>query len=260
MEMQDKEFDQLFNSKLDDFEVEPSPMIWENIVAELEGKKERKRSIMPYLSIAASVIVLAAASVLFFNRDVKKDDDKPLKLVRYSKPVKSSVVNADSAPVNRAVEGDNSLKQMAVVLTESKPQFIKPKVTKKVNEEVTVTDVTEVVEKSEPLLAAANVETATAPVLKPVVPTNDIALSTSLLAVNGVEPISENHPVVSANAPDSNKPVIKKRARGLGGFINTIVAAVDKREDKLIEFTDADNDEGTKITAVNLGIFKIKKQ
>ncbi|PJJ83915.1 hypothetical protein CLV57_0910 [Mucilaginibacter auburnensis] len=257
--MQDKEFDQLFNSKLNDFEIEPSPMVWKNIVEELDGKKEPKRSLMPYLSIAASVIILAAASVLFFNRDVKKDDDKPLKLVKETKPVKSSVVNSDSAPVNRAVEDDNSLKQMAVVLTESKPQFIKPKVTKKVNEEVSATDVTEV-EKSEPLLAAANVETATSPVLKPVVPTNDIPLSTSLLAVNGVQPISEKHPVVSANAPDSNKPVIKKRARGLGGLINTIVAAVDKREDKLIEFTDADNDEGTKITAVNLGIFKIKKQ
>jgi hypothetical protein len=46
----------------------------------------------------------------------------------------------------------------------------------------------------------------------------------------------------------------------LGGIINTIVAAVDKRDDKLIEFTDNDDDDGSRVTAVNLGIFKIKKQ
>jgi hypothetical protein len=56
------------------------------------------------------------------------------------------------------------------------------------------------------------------------------------------------------------KAPVKKRASGLGGLINTIVAAVDKREDKLIEFTDANNDEGSRVTALNLGIFKIKKQ
>ena len=56
------------------------------------------------------------------------------------------------------------------------------------------------------------------------------------------------------------KPAAKKRASGLGGIINTIVAVVDKRDDKLIEFTDSENDEGAKVTALNLGIFKIKKQ
>jgi hypothetical protein len=42
MDMQDKEFDRLFSSKLKNFEMEPSPMAWENIAGELHGKKARR--------------------------------------------------------------------------------------------------------------------------------------------------------------------------------------------------------------------------
>ena len=41
MEMRDKEFDQLFTAKLDEFEMEPSPAVWQNIAAELDGKKAK---------------------------------------------------------------------------------------------------------------------------------------------------------------------------------------------------------------------------
>ncbi|NNU34327.1 hypothetical protein HK413_09520 [Mucilaginibacter sp. S1162] len=39
MDMQDKEFDKIFNTKFEDFEVEPSAMVWDNIAGELDGKK-----------------------------------------------------------------------------------------------------------------------------------------------------------------------------------------------------------------------------
>src|ERR1700743_2412059 len=73
MNMQDNEFDDLFRSRLDKLEVEPSAEVWQNIDAELDGKR-RKRSIFPMLSIAASIIVLITAGILFIP---KKENIKP---------------------------------------------------------------------------------------------------------------------------------------------------------------------------------------
>jgi hypothetical protein len=41
--------------------------------------------------------------------------------------------------------------------------------------------------------------------------------------------------------------------------LNVVIAAVDKRKDKVIEFSNTDGDESS-ITGINLGIIKIKKE
>jgi hypothetical protein len=91
MNMQDNEFDDLFRSKLDNFEIEPSAQVWQNIDAELDGK-HRKRSIFPMLSIAASIIVLITAGILFIP---KKENIRP---DHYEK---SSVVAKVKSPVTK---------------------------------------------------------------------------------------------------------------------------------------------------------------
>ena len=52
MDMQDKELDKLFQSSLDDMEIEPSAHVWGEIAGKLDAAK-RKRSLAPYLSFAA---------------------------------------------------------------------------------------------------------------------------------------------------------------------------------------------------------------
>lgn len=42
MNMSDKDFDQLFQSKLANMEMEPSASVWNNITDELDGKKRIK--------------------------------------------------------------------------------------------------------------------------------------------------------------------------------------------------------------------------
>ncbi len=66
MEMQDKEFDNVFSSKLDNFEVEPSKAVWQGINDGL-GNNNRKK-VLPFLGIAASIIVLIAAGIVFFTQ------------------------------------------------------------------------------------------------------------------------------------------------------------------------------------------------
>ena len=67
--MQDNEFDDVFRSKLDGFEAEPTGRVWEGIDEKLDSSR-RRAIFMPILRIAASVILVAGLGVLFLvNRD-----------------------------------------------------------------------------------------------------------------------------------------------------------------------------------------------
>jgi hypothetical protein len=65
--------------------------------------------------------------------------------------------------------------------------------------------------------------------------------------------------VLASNQPAKTKPTAKKHGiRNFGDIVNLVVAKVDKRKDKLIQFSDAD-DDGSVISAVHLGALKIKR-
>src|ERR1700743_2371629 len=97
MNMQDKEFDDLFRSKLDNFEIEPSAQVWQNIDAELDGKK-RKGGLFTLLGIAASIIMLIGAGVLFLPKKVANNSNEH-KLAHNR--VKPAVVKPENnTPVN----------------------------------------------------------------------------------------------------------------------------------------------------------------
>ncbi len=258
--MQDKEFDQLFNSKLNDLEVEPSAEVWQNITRELNGERAQ-RSIMPYLSIAASVLVLASVSLWIFNRTQEKPDEHPVKFVKRITPVKqqpAAITNKSPVPVNK-MEDDASIKVAVVTSTQTKTPLEsgKAEAIEKTKQEAIAASPEIITQSPETVLAVAPVQKA--PVLQPAVQENHLSMSTELLANHPVESV-EKPTNEAANTTEADKALVRKKARGLGGIFNTIIAAVDKREDKLLEFTDAGNDEGTRITGVNLGILKIKKQ
>jgi len=253
--MQDKEFDQLFNSKLEYFEVEPSAEVWQNIANKLEGKKAA-RSIVPYLSIAASVIVLASVSLWFFNRTNKQENQPHVKLVRNTKPIKeqpTKIIITKPTDVGISEKSDEINKIASVTISEKNKKDVSEIKTVVKQEAVNTTDM--IVQKPEPVLAVVPAEKAT--ILLPAAPGADISSGTIAL-VNQPKKISETTESYIVD-PIPEKIPSKKKAHGLGGIFNTIIAAVDKRDDKIIEFSDADNDEGSRVTGVNLGIFKIKK-
>jgi len=258
--MQDKEFDGLFTSKFDGFEIEPSPMVWQNIAAELDGKKA-KRAIVPYLSIAASVIVLLSVSIWFFNRSTEKPDQHLVKILKGIKTGKQQPVIKDNGSIEpvEKIENEGGLKLAAVKTGSDKrtdQTVIAQAAGQPQQQETPILTPEPINQKPEPLLAVLPAEKPIT--LQAAVPGNDVPLTTGSLAEQSAAP--DNKPQEALAATEPGKVQVKKRAHGLGGFINTIVAAVDKREDKLIEFTDNDGDDGSRVTAVNLGIFKIKKQ
>jgi len=261
MNMQDKEFDDLFRSKLGDFETQPSAQVWQNIDAELAGK--RKKSIFPILSIAASVLILLTAGILFIPKKAAvKHNKQDTNVVAKVNP--SVIKSEDTKPV---ISSDTQQQQLAVVETPVKiaTKSGQPKIkTSAVEQKEQVSALiakTEIVKNDDqPLIASAGT-----PKQVDVVKQDPIEL-TEATSVENKEAIDNSainlpaQPALASNQPAKTvKPVLKKRGiRSFGDIVNLVVAKVDKRKDKLIQFSDSD-DDGSVITAVHLGALKIKR-
>ena len=263
MEMQDKEFDNLFRGKLDNFEMQPSAGAWEGIDRELNADKRRK-ILIPFLSIAASIVVLVTAGILFIphktavqnkddkstlasapkiattNRAVKQQAPSVLTTVSHANAIAATVVkHAKSAPIINETPAESHKNVVA-----DEHQDIQNTVTQ------------------QPVLASAS--PAKLPeITAPVTPLADVPV---------VAKTTDAMPIAQANIPDAttsqqpvagnkNPAIVKPRhkAHTLGGLLNLAIAQVDKRKDKVIVFAEAD-DEESDITAINLGIVKIKKE
>jgi hypothetical protein len=258
MDMQDKEFDGVFNSKFEDFEVEPSPMVWDNINAEL-GDKKTKGTIMARLSIAATIVVLFTAGILFLQKDKAVD-----------KPIKSDKLAANKVKQELSIKTDKPVKKQDKVIIAIKPsdqiasngahrlKNISPvnKVTVPVVQPIINTQVQpQTINPDNKQLIAAVPNPASTHVMA-TVPDNDVKLA----SVQTNAPVER--PIVMASADNQETAPVKKRGiHSFGGLINVLVAKIDKRQDKIIEFTDSDDDDAeSNITGVNLGLVKIKKQ
>ncbi|GAB3907914.1 hypothetical protein [Mucilaginibacter boryungensis] len=259
MSMQDKEMDALFRAKLDNYEIEPSANVWTNISREMHQPAQRK-SYVPLLRIAASVLVLVSAGLFFLpKKEVVTNPPKNNRLAQNTmvKPVTGTQqpsvnqqVTEPATHVATAVNVQPKQQIAAVVKHTHVPQTTtEPAVTKsepKAGEQVIVPNTNQ--------QTIATVTTKPA-VSTPVVPDGPITLKPADDTQGFV-----SKPILASDNTDTDsgaKPVQKHKAHGLGSFLNKVIAAVDKRDDKIIEFTDTD--EGDSITGINLGILKVKK-
>jgi hypothetical protein len=250
MEMQDKEFDNIFSSKLNDFEVEPSKAVWQGINDGL-GNNNRKK-VLPLLGIAASIIVLIAAGIVFFTQKVTVVKPRVKNRVAVNHPAKT-------APAVIAVKPHNTIIQQSAIAANTviKPKhLVKSNIENKSAKYGVITQQPIIVQPRQQVLASATttkndmvkhvvIDTASMIVATPVVKTDKPA---TLVAV-----------VPDKEKPTDTPPVKKHRIHTFGDMLNIVIAAVDKRKDKVIEFSNTDGDEST-ITGVNLGIIKIKKE
>jgi len=260
--MQDKEIDELFRSKLADFEIEPSVGVWNKISGDL-GETESKKRIIPLLRIAASVVVLLSVGLLFLNRNTANNNitigRKLSSTVKVNQPAaelksqeQPAVLQAQTTQV--PVKSQLPIKaQLAKVTAEHHLKVNEPQ---KV-ETASKPDVSEpqpsIIEQKQQEALAAVVQNKTE-VTNPVVP--DIKLNTASAIADEPKPAVTN----TAQLPAQTTAKAKKRGlRSFGDLVNAVVAKVDKRADKVIEFSNTDDDEST-ITGVNLGILKVKKE
>jgi len=252
MEMQDKEFDSIFSSKLNDFEVEPSKAVWQGINDGL-GNNNRKK-VLPFLGIAASIIVVIAAGIVFLTQKATVVKPRVKNRVAVNHPAKV-------APAVTAVKPQAIIVQHPVIAanTVAEPKHVvkSNKVNVPVKRDIAIQQPT-ITQPQQQILASV------------VVTKNDVVQPKGIDSANMIASVPTVHPqpdkpaVIAATTvpiekPADTPPVKKHRIHTFGDMLNVVIAAVDKRKDKVIEFSNTDGDEST-ITGVNLGVIKIKKE
>ncbi|SRR5260221_1987070 len=268
MKMQDNEFDELFRSGLDNFEAEPSLDVWEKVDNELNGYKRKKR-LTPFLSIAASIIVFVTAGILFIpQKGNVKSGNHPVNnnIVKVSQPFNTPQVVTNHPNAN-ILNSDKTNKTSIVAnriergrgTESSKPARVEKLLAPTVEQN-------KLGKTDDPALLASNQQTQQN-IIKAVVPDErtQIAINPHIEETTA---FITKPAMVTAKLPTINKEDIlsqdvisvksKHKIHSLGDLINVVVAKVDKRKDKIIEFTDTDDESN--ITGVNLGIIKIKKE
>ena len=264
MDMQDKDLDKLFQSALDDYEIAPSAGAWMGITEKLDAGKN-KRKWMPFLSIAAGLVLLITIGVLFMPKPVKvdpakKDDNALVKNTPVIKPVQAPV-----APVVAKVDPlKNKNQQRAVIAPVNNLAVIKKH---KRSEIITPAKPATIIEQQtnpanaddQPVLAATQ---RNHDIANPVLPDTGTPIMVKQTIDNApvfasITPVAT--PAATLPAVDKQAPPVKKhRIRSFGDVLNVVIAAVDKRDKKIIQFSNTDGEDAT-ITGVNLGIIKINK-
>ncbi len=259
MEMQDKDFDKLFHSKLDDFEMQPSAGVWEGIDRELRADKRRKL-LIPFLSAAASVVVLITAGIWFIPKmsgvNTKGSGKNTVAVV-----TKPAVVTA--GPKKQAIAVPARINQMPVAKV-TPVRTISPTEVRK-DTATPIQSLAGTVNANAPKRAPEEVIAAVSQppqpaITKAVVPGSEVPLAVK--NPSDVAAVVAEQPQVQLPAKENQEPAPVKarhKVRTLGGLLNLAIAKVDKRKDKVIEFAETD-DEESNVTAVNLGIIKIKKE
>jgi hypothetical protein len=259
MDMQDKEFDELFRSKLDGLEAGPSANVWAGIVEGLESARRRRR-LAPWLSIAASIVVLIGIGVFFIPNKISTHTEPSVKnpTVTITPPVTKVQVATTQPHKPAAPNTPVKLKrETEIARVETKPTIdhLAPKA-----------DDTAQIPAKTPVNAdrqlMANIPAKTTTPVKPVVPDATIQLavkqSIDQLPVSGLKPDKLAGRSLADNKKDSVAVKRKHRIHNFGDLVNMVVNKLDKRQDKVIQF--ADDEEGdSHLTGVNLGIVKIKK-
>lgn len=251
MNTHDKDIDALFRSKLNDLEVEPSAGVYANINHALHSSKPRK-SIVPLLRIAASIVIVLSTGLFFLLKDKKAERPRfKTKLVK-NQPLKK-LVPVQQVVVNLPV---NHLPQQAQQI-QVKRQLAKVHHLIPVIQPAVVKAATQVTEApvSQPNRLQPKDSVATA------IAANQLTVPTAPISINlaSITPDLMITPTsIPANTEDKLEPVKRRKIRSLGGLLNVVIASVDKRRDKIIEFTDTES--GASITGINLGVIRIKKE
>jgi hypothetical protein len=243
MNMQDKEFDQLFRSKLENYETEPSAGVWDNIQKSTDFHRKTPKN---HWKIAASLLILLSAGVYLISR-IGTADTAPVKIV-VNRNVK--VIKPDAT--SQAVEVTKPHLENTAKLTAKNSYKRKEKHFQPTPKAII-----------EPQFAEQPALTLNKPARDSfVVPDKQIPLMAKVQLADNVpfkaNLLADQHKF--ANTAVAGMPARKHHIRSLGDLINVVVSKVDKRKDKIIEFSSPADEDETTVSGLNLGFIKIKKQ
>jgi len=259
MKVSDKDFDQLFSSKLGDMELEPSANVWGNIASKLDGKKDEEvKAGLPFMKIAAGIVLLMAVGLFFI-----RPEHQTIAL----RPVFKATENNQGSRVIAPVQPSVPYTESAVIAeTEAPVKHQQSKTTVEHSVNVAAKSI-DTAQTSTPYIAAVNQKPDNR-IIEQVQTTQ--AQKSSLVPdnINGISvtksmnvlPVKNTNPVMASANITKPEPAKKHRIHSLGDLLNVVIAKVDKREDKLIEFTNTSDDDSFTVTGLNLGLLKAKKE
>jgi len=237
--MSDNDFDKLFREKFESFEREPSSSVWNGITGKLDGKKAKRRFPAFWLSAASIVLVLGLALMFFPKKEPIKLQGKASNSVGQSE----SVTPALGKPITPEVLENNlpsipNEKKRSEVIAANKPAVVKSG-RNSINKVITEAHSRKVEE-----------------------PVNSDIEDLSLIAQNNdLTPSSEVAKMdlsltLNTDIPDSSELKHKQKIRTVGDLVNFVVGKVDKRKNKIIEFSR--EDEGDIVSGLNLGLLQYR--
>jgi hypothetical protein len=254
----DKELDKLFQQRFGDLEVEPSNDVWEKISNKMDKKSSGKRSFSIFWMAAASVIVVISAG-LWFTRPIET-----VKLQRSSElaeeKVETLVPPIINEPITEPVQEEPVLAELNPGLTE----FSKEKPA--VSDFKLIAEIPQAIPEVKPAAEERKIIIASNVVKKPIFtqPKQSVKVperysgDQSLLDVTQADMIAKVDVEEEQIKDEEHVNSGNKRIRSIAGLVNFVIARVDKREDKLIEFKDGV--EGSEVSGINLGLVKIKSR
>ena len=235
----DKDLDKLFKQRFEDHETEPSAKLWSQISDELNEPVKKKKSNSVYWMAAASVLILVSATLHLY---------KPVEVIQLRGKTESGELVIAKPNSIKAVKEAENITQVTASINPLRKSNQKQTVLKafvnKPNSEAKEGQRLNRVKSNEILLTKnqTKIQNSNLVIAKPVA-------SEQMLAVAEIP----NMPVAEIETD-----VPKRRVKGIGGLVNFVIAQVDKREDKLIEFKESD--EGSEISGINLGLIKFKSR
>jgi len=240
--MSDNDFDKLFREKFESLEREPSSSVWSGITGKLDGKKATRRFPTLWLSAASIVLVLGLGLMLFPERETIKLQGKASNNVSQSEGIKAA---PGKVVIPEVLENDlphvsNKEEKRSEIVLANKAARAKT-IYNVNNESIEAHSSEQMVEEP----AKADIE------------------DLSLIAQNNhdLTPSSEVEKMdlslnINTNIPDSSELKHRQKIKTVGDLVNFVVSKVDKRKNKIIEFSR--EDEGDIVSGLNLGLLQYR--
>lgn len=260
----DKELDKLFQQRFEDLQVEPSNEVWEKISDKLDNKKPAKKTFSIFWMAAASILVVLSAGLWFTKSDEKIISQGSQEIVQEERKVIEQ--NPVSGDLKTPTKDETEQLLTGITQTQDIVAEVLPKTELTIQtEEVKVIPEIKTPEEQAEVVIASNV------IKRPIViqPKQPVKVPTRFSGDQSSLDLSQpdlSREVLTAsisahdrNSTDEfNSNAKNRKIRGVGGLVNFVISQVDKREDKLIEFSESD--EGTELSGINLGVLKIKSK
>lgn len=249
----DKELDKLFQKNFGDMEIEPGNAVWNNISDQLDNQNGGKKSFSMFWMAAAGVVVVLSAGLWFFRpvETIKLQGQAQNKVEVVPEPV----IPEPAKEVANAPIKDNQSSDFVVIAPElsevskTESSEIKSQEFIQVPEDKEVITAA-VVQKNEPVVIRELKAKAVLPEL------NSFENNTEIFAVDQM--LAQSDDAAEDIQSEDQDYTGQRKIKSIGSLVNFVIAKVDRRENKIIEFKDGD--EGSELAGLNLGIVKYRNR